>query len=543
MRVMIRFFITVCLVFAALPVQGQDIPPGAPQDSPQETKAPEEAPPQTSQPQPAGSELKEEIQTLGPGNITVNFKGADIKTVLSYISEVSGVDIVPSQDVKGPVDVKLTNKPWKVALDIIVRNYGFAYEREGDIIRVDTVDKLRQQEVVTETYSLNYAVAKDITNSIKDMLSDRGKIMYDERTNMLLVTDIPTNIYKISQVVDRLDSKTPQVLIEAKIIETVLGSNEKMGIDWNIKMAASGAKRPTTLPFENFKAPFGSKKDAMKEFFPMVQIQNPQTATGVGSISTTTVASEFPSDAGGPVGFPFAEKDIFTFGTLDFSQFSAVLEMLKERADTQVVSNPRVATLNNKEAYIMVGETLGMPTYERNTTTGKMEITGYESKDLGIKMKVTPHINKREEIVVDLQPEISDLLRYDTLDAASGVKAPVFSTRVATTQVMVKDGETIFIGGLIKERDRDYKKKMPLIGDLLGDVPYIGLLFSKKEKIKEKTELIFFITVYLANRAKTFDDIKGLPNVSKAYIPVFSLYEERGAAEAEAKKKKKKAAK
>ena len=238
----------------------------------------------------------------------------------------------------------------------------------------------------------------------------------------------------------------------------------------------------------------------------------------------TTNPSDMPSNPSGPVSFPFASKSDFSFGTLDFTQFSAVLEMLKDRANTEIVSNPRIATLNNKEASIQVGETLGLPKYERNSTTGKMEITGYEAKDLGIKLKVIPHINTKEEIVVELKPEISDLLRYDTLDAASGVKAPVFSSRVANTQVMIQDGQTIFIGGLIKENNKDYKKKLPILGDLLGDVPYLGLLFSKKETVKEKTELIFFITVRIISEGK---EMKDLPSAAKAYTPIFSLYEER----------------
>src|SRR3989338_7473798 len=149
---------------------------------------------------PAEEEVK-----LTPGNVTVNFKGADIRTVLSYISEVAGIDIVAAPDVKGTIDLKLTDKPWKTALDIIVRNYGFAYEREGDIIRVVTLDKLKQEELVTQTFSLNYGKAKDVSASIKKIVSSRGKIKFDDRTNTVIVTDIPTSVYKIGQLIEKLD--------------------------------------------------------------------------------------------------------------------------------------------------------------------------------------------------------------------------------------------------------------------------------------------------------------------------------------------------
>jgi len=474
-----------------------------------------------AEPAPAAEKAAEEGEKVEPGNVTVNFKGADIRTVLAYISEVAGVDIVPAPDVKGIVDLKLSNKPWKVALDIIVRNYGFAYEREGDIIRVVTLDRIKQEELASQVFNLNYSKGKDVVNSIKDIVTDRGKAVYDERTNTVLVTDIPTNLYKVAQIIERLDRKTPQILIETRIIETTLGEDEKLGIDWNVKIAAAGAKRPTTFPFEQFQIT-SSKIDSIRAYLPQVQtaantISSSSTGGG-GLTNSSTNQALFPTAAGGVAAFPFALQDQFTFGTLDFSQFQAVLELIKSRSDTDIVSNPTIATLNNTEALINVGETLNLPKYERNSTTGKMEITGYEAKDLGIILKVTPHVNDINEIVVDLAPAITDLLRYDTLDRASGVVAPVWSVRQAKTQVMIKDGDTIFIGGLIKENNIDVKKKLPFLGDMFGDVPYLGLLVSKKETVKRKTELIFFMTVNLMAAGR---DIKNVPEADKARIPLY----------------------
>lgn len=494
------------------------------------SSVPTEAAAATPSQEAAPAEGIAEAAVVDPGNVTVNFKGADIKTVLAYISEVAGVDIVPAPDVKGTVDLKLTNKPWKTALDIIVRNYGFAYEREGDIIRVVTLDKLKQEELTTQAFNLNYGKSKDIVAGVKDIVTDRGKVMYDERTNTVLVTDIPTNIYKIAQVIDRLDKRTDQVLIEARIIETVLNDDEKLGVDWNAVAIASGAKRPTTLPFDQFKTPWYNKKDFL-HYFPQVQTGVGATTVigGVGSAQGTTAS--FPGTANGIFGFPYADADQFSFGTLDFSQFRLMLEMIEKRADTDIVANPRIATLNNTEAMINVGETLNLPVFERNSTTGKMEITGYDPKDLGIILKVTPHINDRQEIVVDLKPEISELLRYDVLDPSTGVTAPVFSVRQAQTNVMIRDGDTIFIGGLIKEKTIDTKSKLPIIGDIFGDVPGLGLLVSHKGMKKEKTELIFFITVKLMTLGK---ELKGVPVASKAIDPTYVLTQEKDAA---AKKK------
>ncbi|MFA5085332.1 MAG: secretin N-terminal domain-containing protein [Candidatus Omnitrophota bacterium] len=470
----------------------------------------------------------EETSGVIPGNVTVNFKGADIRTVLSYISEVAGVDIVAAPDVKGVIDLKLTDKPWKVALDVIVRNYGFAYEREGNIIRVVTLDKLKQEEVVTQAMNLNYGKAKDLVTSIKRIVSARGKVKYDDRTNMLIVTDIPTNVYRVAQILEKLDKETEQVLIEARILETVLGDDEKIGIDWNVKFTASGAKRPTTFPFSYYGA--GSK--FLEQYTPLVLATPAISTNTTGTVTTTTTAAAYPANAaatGYARGFPYVDytqkifADTFSFGTLDFSEFTAVLELLKQRAQTNVVSNPRIATMDNSEANILVGQTLNMPKYERNSTTGKIEITGYEAKDLGIKLKVTPHINDKDEIVVDIVPEISDLLKYDTIDAANGIVAPVFTSRQAKTKVMIKDGDTIFIGGLIKENIVDGKNTLPIIGDVLENVPFVGLLFNKKEKIRQKVELIFFVTVKIMKKGKQLSDI---PLPDKAYEPNYELSQE-----------------
>ncbi|MDP3730823.1 MAG: secretin N-terminal domain-containing protein [Candidatus Omnitrophota bacterium] len=481
--------------------------------------------PVKEEPVPEAS-LKEVPAETQSGNVTVNFKGADIRTVLSYISEVAGVDVIASPDVKGIIDLKLTDKPWKVALDIIVRNYGFAYERNGDIIRVVTLDKLLQEEAVTQAFPLNYGKAKEITSAVEDMVGERGNVLYDDRTNMVLVTDIPTNVYKIGQVIQRLDRETDQVLIEARVLETVLEDDERMGIDWNIKIAATGAKRPITFPFDYYDI----DNKYFKKFSPIDQTGTDSISTGAGGVTGSSTTAAFPSNPNGSVAFPFVDiaqdmfKDSFTFGTLDFSQFRAVLEMIKKRADTNVISNPRIATLNNSPAYIIVGQTINMPKYERNSTTGMMEVSGYDAKDLGIKLKVTPHINEKSEITVDIAPEISDFLRYDTLDASSGVVAPVFSSRQANTKVMIRDQDTIFIGGMIKENIVDVKKPVPFIGDLLGDVPYLGLLVSKKEKVKQKTELIFFVTVKLM---KAGANLKDVPLSEKTYKPNYDYSQEK----------------
>lgn len=168
---------------------------------------------QTSSTESQTIEEKAVSRKIAPGNITIDFKDADIRTVLRVLAEKSGVNIVAGKDVEGLVTIRLTNVQWERALDIICKNYGYAFEREANIIRVTTVEGLKQEELATEVFTLNYAKAAEVAKAIKEMLTERGKdkVKYDERTNVLIVTDIPTNIYKIRQVIEKLDKKTPQV--------------------------------------------------------------------------------------------------------------------------------------------------------------------------------------------------------------------------------------------------------------------------------------------------------------------------------------------
>lgn len=413
--------------------------------------------------------------------ISLDFKDADISSVLKAISLKSGVNIVAGKEVTGVVSVRLQDVDWEQALDIILKTYGFIYERDGNVIRVTTLENLGKENLQTEVFTLNYGKAKQVTDSISEMLTERGKLKYDERTNVVVVTDIPTNLYKIGKVVEKLDRKTAQVLIEAKLIETTLDNDDKLGIEWTAKVTVTGSKRPTTFPFDRDRStPFsGGEKNSAGEFFPL------------GLPGSTSSTSNFQNSTR-PI-FPYAEKTDFSFGTLNFAEFQAVIEMLKTRSNTKIVSNPRVTTLNNEKAEIVVGEILNLPSFERNDTTGQFEVTGYEERDVGIKLEVTPHINEVGDIVVELHPEVSALLGYDTLTA--DLKAPRFSTREATTQIMIKNGETIAIGGLVKENIVDTVKKIPI----LGDIPIIGIPFTKKEKTVDKTDLLIFVTVRLIN--------------------------------------------
>ena len=394
------------------------------------------------------------------GLVSIDFRDADIRNVLKVLAYNSGVNIVAGPEVTGLVTIQLKDVPWQKALDVVLTTYGYASERKGDIISVTTVENLKkrredaqvlaeQESLETKTFILNFGKASEIIGSIEKMKTPRGSINFDQRTNTLIVTDIQSNLDLIGDVVKALDAVTPQVVIEVKVVETTLSNTENLGIDWTIKGTATGAKRPLTFPFH---------------------AQN---------------SSEYLTGT-----FPATAATDFAFGTLNASSLSAVLEILKTRSNTNILSNPKIVTLDNQMARIVVGSQYPIPTYTYNEQQAKLQVSGWQYKDIGIIFEATPHVNNAGFVTIDLQPKITAILDFVTVENTS---LPRLSTEETTTKVMIKDGDTLVIAGLIKDQVTETKKSVPI----LGDIPFLGQAFRKSETTKEKTELLIFLTPHI----------------------------------------------
>ena len=401
------------------------------------------------------------------GNVSFDFRDADIRNVFKILSFKSGVNIVASPEVQGVVTIQLNEVPWKQALEVIVQTYGFAYDQKGNIITVTTVENLKQrredamvlQEQVplqTQTIILNFARASEIIESIEKMKSDRGNINFDERTNSIIITDTPEQVELMSGVIEDLDRTTPQVLIEAKIVETNFTDTENLGIDWVTQASASGSQRPITWPFDSN----GSSNRFATDPFP-----GPDTTEGNANTE-------------------------FTYGTLNFSQVQAVFELLKSRSDTDILQNPRIVTLDNQPAEITVGSQYPIPTYTYNEEQARLQVSGWEYKDIGIIFNVTPHVNNAGFITLEVQPKITAILDFVTVENTT---LPRLSNESTKTRVLIKDGDTLVIAGLITDQVTETKKKTPI----LGDIPIVGLAFTKTEESVTKTDLIIFITPHI----------------------------------------------
>jgi len=410
-----------------------------------------------------------DVEVTARENVTLDFKDADIKSVLKVISYKSGINIVSTPEVMGAITIQLKDVPWEKALDTIVRTYGYAYEWIGDdVIMVATLEKLAEQRKAqeeaaakepldTQAFTLNFAKADEVKTAVEELITPRGRITMETRTNTLVITDTKSNLIRISRVMKELDRITPQVMIEAKIIEANLDDTQNLGIKWTIGGTLQGAARPTTYPFTQHS---GNKY--------------------------------LPDDMLSPTLKPDAQGSLFKLGTLDASGTTAVLEMLFNNDTSDMLSNPRIVTLDNQEAMIEVVTLDPTPQWTYNRERGTYVMTNYRQEKYGIILKVTPQINKLGYVTLKIEPEVSEWLRDKTLVGGEGVEVevPVIYKQTTSTRVMVKDGNTLVIGGLIKTKNTEQIRKVPI----LGDIPILGFFFKHKAKRVEKKDLLIFIT-------------------------------------------------
>jgi type IV pilus assembly protein PilQ len=394
------------------------------------------------------------------GLVSLDFREADIRNVLKILSMRSGMNIVAGPEVVATVSIQLTDVPWQEALDVILQTYGYGYEQRGKILMVTTIEDLKkrredamiladQQPLETQIFPLNFATAGEVVSSLEAMISDRGSVQIDERTNTVIVTDTGDKLKGIKTVVERLDETTPQVLIEAKIVETTFSDTDNLGIDWVTQVSLNGASRPTTFPF------------------------------------ASNTSNKYLSNS-----FPAAESADFSFGTLSFSQVQAVFEALKTRSDTNILSSPRIVTLDNQPAQITVGSQYPVPTYTYNEDQAALQVSGWEYMDIGIIFDTTPHVNNAGFVTLEIEPKITSILDFVTVENTS---LPRLSNESATTTVLVKDGETLVIAGLVKDQVTETRKRVPF----LGDIPVLGYVFQKKANTTTKTDLMIFMTPHI----------------------------------------------
>jgi len=408
------------------------------------------------------------LERTGEGTFSLDVDGADIRTVCRAIAEFSGRNIVVASETKAQVTVVLRNVGWRDALRTVLRSCGLDYTEEGGILRVDVAQKIageaveretaraKQEELVpleTRIVKLNYANAKELSTSLQSSISKRGNITVEARTNSIIITDLDDIAGKVEKMAIELDSTTPQIEITAKLVDVDAEALRQVGVDWGLgresKFFVDALDQPVKLPLHN---PGNDPDQALAG----------EGKTGIADPSHT-----------------------LTYGIIkSWGGLEAQLQLLEQRRKANIISNPRITTVDNREAKILVGQKIPLIV---NDIAGNPVS---QLQTIGIQLKVTPHLTQEKQIILDLHPEVSDLSAQSTVQG--GV---IINTSEADTRVMVDDGQTAVIGGLIRTNQSTVRRGMPI----LKDMPIIGVLFRSDSNVRQNRELIIFVTPKLLN--------------------------------------------
>jgi type IV pilus secretin PilQ/predicted competence protein len=408
-------------------------------------------PPQPAYIEPARPSYRPAARGSGR-SVSLNLENAELKTVLRAMAKYNRRNIIIAGDIKGTVSMTLHNVSWDRAFQEIVNAGGLDYVEQGGIIRVASRDKLatemknreQSRELQTNVYRIEYAAASELTGSLQKILSNRGSIQVDKRSNSLVITDVDYKHEEIAQMLRILDQPSMQVEIMARIVDIDISASRDLGISWQVSnMADAGL---------NIQSPGPVNPNAL----PGVQVPDLLPAAGRPTVSIGTMRS--------------------------FAQLDATLNVLETKGKSNTISNPRITAVNNKEASIVGGKKIPLSIRD---ASGNTQTTLYT---IGMKLTTTPHINSANNIILDVKTEISDL--DPTATILGGV---VILTNEAETQIVLNDGETAVIGGLVQTKGAKTVKGVPI----LMDIPILGALFRSTTTADSKREILIFLTPHV----------------------------------------------
>jgi len=430
------------------------------------------AQPVPTQPQP----VVPAQQARYTGNpVSLDFQGADLRAVLRTFSEISGLNLVIDPSIQGTVDVALRDVPWDQALDIILRANKLGYVVDGTIVRIAPLTVLADEEVQRRklsdeqalagelrvlTRSLSYAKAEDLRQLLtQTVLSQRGQIQFDSRTNTLIINDLADRLERASALITTLDRPEPQVEIEARIVQTTRDFARNIGVQWGIGARASSALG-NTLPFS-----FPNQGSITGR----TGVTQSGDATGADAVGTMVNMGVTPATSG--IGLALGAVN----GAVNLD---VALTALESSGQGRILSTPRVSTQNNIEAEITQGIQVPIQTVANNTVTVTF-------KDAALTLRVTPQITATNTVIMRISVENAS---PDFSRAINGI--PPIDTQRALTQVLVGDGDTTVIGGIYVSREQASQDRTPG----LHRIPLLGWLFQRNEFSDESRELLIFIT-------------------------------------------------
>ncbi|MBI4844955.1 MAG: hypothetical protein HY810_00510 [Candidatus Omnitrophica bacterium] len=429
--------------------------------------------------------------------ISIEAENIDIVNVLKSIADQADVNLVISKNVSGAITIKLKDIPLNKALDAVLKANNYLYEIENGILNVYSYEDQRQQErfskITTRVYTFQHADVADLQRVLLSMKSPRGYIELNEKANQVVVTDTKEKIAEIEIAIQRLDQE--EILRKYRLMFAKASDvKEKLG-------AVIGAKKGDIFVDERTNSIVVKATPVILKYIDeLIQGWDVQSKQVLIEAKILQVTLDDSTKRGFDWDYlkgkynlqsSFAQNltsgGIFQVGMLGRRDYQAVLEMLESSSDTDVLSSPRIVVLDGNEASILVGSSEPYLVQQKDTDTG---IITTETKflDVGIKLIVTPTITEDGFVTMKIHPEVSSARRVAEVDNALAV-----DTTQADTMMMVKDSDTVILGGLIKDQKKKVINKVPI----LGDIPVLGLFFRNDETEDVKQELVVFITPHI----------------------------------------------
>ncbi len=421
----------------------------------------------------AGKRQEPKSKTQNSRVVSLDFQDADIVPILRLIGEVGGYNIVVHPEIKGTITMKLLNVPWEQALDVILKTFSLEKIVEGNVIRVVTrnvyVEELKAGEAVeaanveTRVFVVNYADVEQVRDSLeKAGITKKENISIDKLTRSVIIRDNPSNFKEIERLISAIDKATPQILIETKIVEVISSFTRELGIQWGFEWLSS-----------NWRTSIGGSVD-------------PSGApTGLSPTRPSVTGGQFPV----AINLPAQNAtSAITFGYLNAAQTFGLdlrLSAFEDVGKSKIISNPKIITTDNQKAKIILGESI--PYGEREVSGGQVTIST-KFKDVAIIIEVTPQITADNSISLNVDAKKEDLIEFVPIGPET--TAPRTNKVEANTNVLIKDSETMVIGGILRKKEIDKVAGVPG----LMNIPVLGWLFKRKATDENNTEVLIFIT-------------------------------------------------
>ncbi|NOX88120.1 MAG: hypothetical protein GXO77_03775 [Calditrichaeota bacterium] len=401
-----------------------------------------------------------DIDRILEQRVSPTFLGVKLNDALRLFAQQNHFNYVFTGNGKEIINIRLTNIPLKSALEYMLKPNGYHYIIKGDVMIIKPLKQNMYGELVTQIYHLQYVDALKIKNTITTFLSPKGKIEVlltdrqgdkdEDRSNILIVSDLKENLEIINKIIEKLDQPSKQIQIEVRLIETLVGGEKRLGLNLPKSISASVMGAETTAPIT----------------------QTAQSGTG-GQQTLLSAWYQLPE---GP--------QELNLGVLTFDRLKATLDLLASDNKSRLISNPRVITLNNQKAIIRIGTTVPIPEISRGISG---DLYSYKEKDVTMSLEVIPVVGDDNRISLKIHPVMQEIIGYV---GPAEAPQPIISIREVRTSVVINDGETVAIGGLVKETTSEQEERIWL----LGRIPILGYLFKHKTIKKEKSDLLIFIT-------------------------------------------------